>query len=135
MNEWAVFIGIFAIFTTLGILFVFFALRGRALRKSQEAPTSKIKRATLNWTQDGNRKEVEIVSPFYLGKSSESNIVLPGARARFEACIFFHNQRFALQSLEGAGEILVNRQEWVAGYLTDGDQITLGQSEFVFRCS
>lgn len=135
MNEWALFIGIFAIINTLLVLFVVFALKGRALREHQITLTPKIQRATLHWTQDGDRKEVEIVSPFYFGNSQESNVVLPLSLARFEACIFFHNQRYALQSLEGAGEILVNGQEMMAGYLADGDKLTLGQSEFVFRCS
>lgn len=135
MNEWAIFLGIAAILNTLLILFIIFAHKGSALRKRQEALTPRIKRATLHWTQDGDQKEMEIMSPFYFGNSPESNILLPRARARFEACIFFHNQRFALQSLEGAGEILVNGQEMMAGYLADGDKLTVGEREFVFRCS
>jgi hypothetical protein len=135
MNEWALFLGIMAILNTLLILFVIFAQKGRLLRQRHEAVAPKIKHAVLQWIQNGERKEVEVVPPFYFGNSPESNIVLPRGRVRFEACIFFHNQRFALQSLEGAGEIQVNGQEMMAGYLADGDQLTLGESEFIFRCS
>lgn len=135
MNEWALFIGIIAILNSLLILFVIFAQKGRLLRQRHEALPPKIKHAVLQWIQNGERKEVEVVTPFYFGNSPESNIVLPLSRARFEACIFFHNHRFALQSLEGAGEILVNGQEVMAGYISDGDKLTLGESEFVFRAS
>lgn len=135
MNEWALLMGILAIVTTLLFLFVIFAQKGRLIRQRHETPPPKIKHAVLQWIQNGERKEVEVVTPFYFGNSPESNIVLPRSRARFEVCIFFHNHRFALQSLEGAGEILVNGQEVMAGYLADGDILTLGESEFIFRCS
>jgi hypothetical protein len=114
--------------------FFIIARKGRALRLQKPIPPAA-KQASLQWIEDGKEKTSQIISPFYFGKGPENNIVLPQARVNFEACIFYHNKRFAIQSLEGAGEILVNGEEMLAGYLFDGDQLTVGKNEFTFRCS
>jgi hypothetical protein len=114
--------------------FFIIARKGRALRCQHPIPPPA-KQGRLHWFENGVEKTTQIISPFYLGKDPENNIVLPLAQVKFEACIFFHNERFAIQSLEGAGEILVNGQEMIAGYLFDGDQLVVGKNEFMFRCS
>jgi hypothetical protein len=124
-------LAIIVILAGLLLLFILIARKGRALRQQQLRP----KHAFLHWTQNGEERKIEVVSPFYFGNNPESNIVLPDARAPFEACIFFHNHRFAVQTLQGAGEILINGQEAMAGYLADGDTLTLGGAVFVFRYS
>lgn len=112
------------------IAFVVIARKGRELKTKQPLPPAA-KRAILESKQDGKR--VEITSPFYLGRSQESHVVLPSARAEFEVCIFFHHNRFAFQTLEGGGEVRVNGQEMPAGYLWDGDRIEIAGQEFLLR--
>lgn len=77
---------------------------------------------------------MEIKSPFYLGRDETNDIVLQEATALFEACIFYHNKRFAIQALEGSGEILINEMETIAAYLRHGDLLRVAQRHFLFEC-
>lgn len=100
------------------------------MRKSQPLPPVA-KEAFLEWSDSGRR--LEVTSPFYFGRSQGSDVVLTSARADFEVCIFSHNNRFAFQTLEGGGEVRVNGQEMLAGYLWDGDRIEIAGQEFILR--
>jgi hypothetical protein len=117
----------------LATAFMVIARKGRELRISRPLPPTA-KDATLEWTEDGHTSRIPIESPFYLGKNSDSHVVLPTARTGFEACIFYHNSRFAFQSLDGAGIILLNGEETLAGYLRDGDRLTIAGRDLTFRC-
>jgi hypothetical protein len=122
------------ILTGLLIAFVLIARKGRMLRKALPLPP-KASKAYLNWLQDGKQYGEEIITPFYFGKHPQCNIVLSNARAAYEICIFYHDNRFAVQTLEGAGELLVNGEEVVAGYLRDGDSLVMAEQTFTFHCS
>ncbi|HET6266267.1 MAG TPA: hypothetical protein VFG11_00995 [Acidobacteriota bacterium] len=114
--------------------FIVIARKGRELRKSRPLPPTA-KEATLEWTENGETSRIEIELPFYLGKNSDSHVVLLAAKAGFEACIFYHNSRFAFQSLDGAGIILLNGEEQLAGYLRDGDRLTIAGRDLTYRCT
>jgi len=118
----------------LATVFIVIARKGRELRKSRPLPPAA-KEGTLEWTEEGQTSRVSIESPFYLGKNSDSHVVLPSAKTGFEACIFYHNSRFAFQSLDGAGIILLNGEEQLAGYLRDGDRLTIAGKDLTFRCT
>src|SRR5205085_9658284 len=92
------------LFAAALVAFIVIARKGRALRTSQPLPPEAT-RAHLEWNENGSERTMEIETPFYAGKSAESQIVLPGARAEFEACIFTHNHRFAFQTLPGASRL------------------------------
>lgn len=113
--------------------FVYFARKGRMLRKNQPLPP-KAGKAFLKWSQDGKLLTTEISTPFYLGKSAESNIVLAAAKTPYEVCIFYHDKKFAVQTLEGAGELLINGEEVVAAYLWDADELVVARQKFTFHC-
>lgn len=113
--------------------FIIIARKGRELRRAQPLPPPATK-AFLRWVDDGKTLELEIHVPFYLGRKSDSNVVLKNARADYELCIFYHKQRFAFESLDKAGIILVNDEEKVAGYLGDADVIQVAGCEFSFHC-
>jgi hypothetical protein len=113
--------------------FVVIARKGRALRQAQPLPPPATK-AFLRWVEDGKTFELEIQAPFYLGRKSDSNLILKNARADYEICIFYHKQRFAFESLDRAGIIFVNGEEKFAGYLGDSDVIQVAGREFTFHC-
>ena len=117
-----------------GSIFILIARKGRQLRKNEPLPP-KVTRAYLHWSENGKSVQKEIFSPFYLGKGSDNEIVVQGARSNYEVCIFYHDHRFAMQTPEGAGEVLVNGQEMIAGYLRDGDILVIADRSFAFRCS
>ena len=113
--------------------FVVIARKGRALRRTQPLPPPATK-GFLRWTENGKTLELEVHVPFYLGRKADSDIVLNNARADYEFCIFYHKQRFAFESLDKAGMILVNGEEKLAGYLGDADVIQVAGREFSFHC-
>ena len=76
---------------------------------------------------------METKAHFYLGISHDCNIVLPNTGQDYELCIFYHRKRFAFQALSGAGEVLINDEEQVAGYLSDGDVLKVAGETFIFR--
>jgi hypothetical protein len=110
--------------------FIWIARKGRELRRNQPLPPE----ASHAFLQSSAWPNREVVAPFYFGRSTESNIVLPAAKAEYEACIFYHNHRFAIQSLPGAAILLLNEEEIQAGYLRDGDVLEIRKEKFVFRC-
>lgn len=121
---------LFMVVLVLVAAFVIIARKGRKLRTQQPLPPE----ATEAWIEWGGRKQ-EVQCPFYLGSRSDNQIVLPQSKTELEACIFYHTRRFAFQTLPGGGEILVNGQETLAGYLRDGDTLTIGGAVLVFHCS
>lgn len=86
----------------------------------------------MRWEQAGRSWEVEIMTPFYLGKDPSSQVVLESSCVAYEACIFYHHSRFAFQTLPGGGLILVNGEEKAAGYLWDGDIMVVANQAFRF---
>jgi len=113
--------------------FLVIARKGRQLRKNQPLPP-KASQAYLEWDKDGRNTKLEIESPFYFGRNEDCDIVLADAKQNFEACVFSHQNRFAFQCLEGAESILVNGEETLAGYLWDGDVLTIAKNRFIFHC-
>jgi hypothetical protein len=126
-------IAILFLLAVLLTAFIVIARKGRELRRAQPLPPPATK-AFLRWVEDGKRLELEIHAPFYLGRKSDSNVVLKNARADYELCIFYHKQRFAFEALDKAGIILVNGEENMAGYLRDADVIQVAGREFSFHC-
>jgi len=114
-------------------VFVIIARKGRALRKNQPLPP-RAKEAFIQWEDDGQNGKKEVAVPFYFGKSAECDVVLSNAQRDFEACIFEHRERFALQTLDGADVIYVNGSEMLAGYLWDGDVLKIKGKSFTFHC-
>ena len=112
---------------------IIIARKGRALRKNQPLPPPSAE-AFILWDEEGRKTELKVETPFYFGKDPECQIVIPVARNKFEACIFYHQSRFAFQTLPGGGVILINGEETPAGYLWDGDILRVGDREFTFRC-
>ena len=113
--------------------FIIIARKGRELRKNQPLPP-KANEAYLE-TRDGKRYPIKSEAPFYVGNSSSSDVVLPEAIQPYEMCIFYHRKRFAFQTPSGIPGIQVNGEEQLAGYLFDGDVITIAGEMFVFRSS
>ena len=114
-------------------VFIVIAKKGRELRKLQPLPPP----ATNAFLQNGQGEVVSIDTSgsFYLGSDPKCEIVLPKAKRPFEVCIFYHRSRFALQAPEAMGEIRVNGEDRIAGYLWDSDVIEIAGERFVFRCS
>jgi len=127
------FISIFVLLVVLVAAFIVIARKGRELRRAQPLPPPATK-AFLRWIEDGKTLELEVHVPFYLGRKSDSNIVLKTARADYELCIFHHKHRFAFEALDKSGIILVNGEEKLAGYLGDADAIEVAGREFSFHC-
>src|SRR5262245_49894912 len=115
-------------FLFLGALavFIWIARKEIYLRRNQPLPPE----AQYAFLQCEAWPKREVFAPFYFGRSAESNVILPAAKAEYEACIFYHNKRFAIQSLPGAATLLVNEQEIQAGYLRDGDVLEIGKEKF-----
>jgi hypothetical protein len=126
-------IGILFLLLVLLAAFIVIARKGRELRRAQPLPPRATK-AFLRWIEDGKTLELEVHVPFYVGRKSDSNIVLKNARADYELCIFYHKQRFAFEALDKAGIILVNGEEKLAGYLGDADVIQVAERELSFHC-
>lgn len=126
-------LGILLLLAVLLAAFIIVARKGRELRRAQPLPPTATK-AFLRWVEDGKMFELEIDVPFYLGRKSDSNVVLQNAKADYEMCIFYHKQRFAFESLDRAGLITVNGEEQLAGYLRDADVIQIAEREFTFYC-
>ena len=113
--------------------FVIVARKGRRLRRNQPLAPAATK-AFLRWSENGRDYRLEIKSPFYLGSHEKNDVVLREAKAPFEACIFYHNKRFAIQALEGSEEVLINEMETIASYLSHGDLLRIAQRRFSFEC-
>jgi hypothetical protein len=113
--------------------FVVIARKGRELRRAGPLPP-EARHALITWVEGGKTQRREVSVPFYFGRSPESEVLLANAGADFEVCIFYHHHRFAVQTLSGAGELLVNGEEKIAGYLFDGDQLQIAQQMFTFHC-
>jgi hypothetical protein len=126
-------ISIFFLLLAVVAVFIIIARKGRELRRAQPLPPPATK-AFVRWVENGKTLELEVQAPFYFGRKSDSNIVLQNSRADYEICIFNHKQRFAFESLDRAGIILVNSEEKLAGYLGDGDVIQIAGREFSFHC-
>lgn len=121
------------VLAVLLIIFVVIARKGRELRKSHSFPP-KATRAFLQWTQDGQKCRIEIEAPFYFGNHPRCDVVLSRAGAAYEACIFYHHERFALQALPEGSELTINGEPSMAGYLRDGDVLVIAHQTFAFHC-
>lgn len=124
---------VFLAIAGLMIGFVIIARKGRALRRNQPLPPPA-KQAYLEWMEDGKTIRLDVECPFYFGRSEDNDVILPDARQEFEVCIFAHKNRFAFQGLEQAEHLQVNGQDTLAGYLWDGDVLTISNQKFVFKC-
>ncbi|HJZ12599.1 MAG TPA: FHA domain-containing protein [Acidobacteriota bacterium] len=125
--------GALCLLAGLVVAFLVIARKGRKLRRAGPIPP-EAQRAFVTWVEAGKNHQRDVSVPFYFGKSPESEVLLPNARANFEICIFYHNHRFAIQALSGAGDLLVNGEEKTAGYLFDGDTLQIAQQTFIFHC-
>jgi hypothetical protein len=121
------------VFFLLLLVFIIIARKGRELRRAQPLPPPA-KIGFLRWTENGKNLEMEVHAPFYIGKKTDANVVVSSTRADYEVCIFYHQERFAFQALDRAGEVLLNGEEKLAGYLSDGDVLKIGGRDFSFRC-
>lgn len=121
------------VISILTAVFVVIARKGRALRKSLPLPP-RATEAFIQWDEQGQTSKKQVQTPFYFGKSIECDVVIPTAQRDFEACIFEHRERFALQTLDGADVIYVNGSEMLAGYLWDGDVLKIKGTNFTFHC-
>ena len=127
---WIVIIFVFLVSVSA---FIIIARKGRELRRAQPLPPPA-KTGFLRWVDNGKNLEEQIHTPFYIGRKPDSNVVINSVRTDYEVCIFYHNDRFAFQTLDKAGEILHNGEETLAGYLADGDVLKIGGRDFSFRC-
>ncbi|MCI0415713.1 hypothetical protein L0222_23305 [bacterium] len=115
-----------------GILtFLLIARKGRKLRTAHVLPP-ETDQAFLE-TSGGEKHPVQTGSHFYIGKKPDSNLVVSSASQDYEVCIFYHRKRFAFQTLSGGREVLINGEEQVAGYLSDGDVLKVAGESFTFR--
>ena len=112
--------------------FVLIARAGRRLRVARRI-LSEADEADLE-SGDGKRYEIRKDAHFYLGRSRNSDLLLPDAPVDYQVCIFYHRKRFAFQVLSGSGQILLNGEEQLAGYLSNGDVLEIADKRFVFRC-
>jgi hypothetical protein len=123
-------IGLIVLFV-LAIAFVLIARAGRKLRTTyvlpEEAASARLEAA------DGKIFTIRTDTQFYLGSHPHNEIVLSRANREYMVCIFYHRRRFAYQTLSGRPEILVNGETQLAGYLLDGDVLTIAGEEFTFR--
>ena len=113
------------------LLFILIARQGRRLRTTRILPP-QTDQAFLESTR-GEKYSVGTASQFYIGKKPDSNIMISNAAQDYEVCIFYHRKRFAFQALSGR-EVLVNDEEQIAGYLSDGDVLRVAGESFTFHC-
>jgi len=92
------------------------------------------RRASIYWLRDGKRIPFEVMGRFTIGKSEQSNIVLPTAKADSEARIFHHNQRFAIETLHPEAELSINGDALKSSYLKNGDILTIAGHKFTIEC-
>ena len=111
--------------------FIVIARKGRELRKNQPLPPST-NEAFLE-AADGKTYSIHPETPVYVGNVASSDVVVPNANQSYEMCIFYHRKRFAFQTPSGIPGIRVNGEEQLAGYLFDGDVVTIAGEAFVFR--
>lgn len=111
--------------------FILIARKGRRLRTTRVLPPES-DQAFLE-ISSGEKHPVQTGSQFYIGKNPDSNVVLSSATQEYELCIFYHRKRFAFQTLSGQ-EVLVNDEEQLAGYLSDGDVLKVAGETFTFHC-
>lgn len=128
-----IWVAVILLIVAAGAAFIVIARKGRELRRNQPLPPAAEK-AFLRWQEDSNAYDRQVAPPFYLGNSAECNVVLQHSRVAYESCIFYHNNRFAFQTLPGGGPIIVNGEEKAAGYLWDGDVLELAGQTFRFVC-
>jgi hypothetical protein len=113
--------------------FVIIARKGRKLRTAHVLP-DEATNAMLE-SSDGRQYSVNRDAHFYLGTHPENDVVLQRAARDYAVCIFYHRKRFAFQTLSSSRGILVNDDEIMAGYLSNGDVLEIAGERFVFRCS
>jgi hypothetical protein len=110
--------------------FILIAQKGRRLRTTCVLPPES-DQAFLE-TGSGEKHPVQTGSQFYIGKNPDSNVVLSSATQEYEVCIFYHRKRFAFQTFSGR-EVLLNNEEQIAGYLSDGDVLKVAGESFTFH--
>ena len=124
------FLFIAVVFILAIAVFMLIARKGRKLRTTRILPAES-DRAFLE-TGRGEKHSVQTTSQFYIGKKSDSNLVVSDATQDYEVCIFYHRKRFAFQTLSGR-EVLLNGEEQIAGYLSDGDVLKVAGETFTFH--
>jgi hypothetical protein len=112
--------------------FVVIAREGRKLRTAHRLP-GEATSAVLENSQ-GKQYPVNRNAQFYIGNHPENDIVLANSAREYAVCIFYHRKRFAFQTLSNSRGILVNQDEMMAGYLSNGDVLVIAGESFVFRC-
>ena len=127
------FIFCFVLLTAAIIAFVLIARKGRELRTSRLLPPKAI--AAFLESKDGTRHRLETENPFYAGNSPGNDLILADAGQEHEICIFYHRKRFAFQTPSGKPRVRINGEEQLAGYLFDGDVLTIAGESFTFRSS
>ena len=115
------------------VIFVYIARAGRRLRTQHVLPEES--HAAWLESADGKKYQIDPSDYFYLGNHPSSQIVLATAKREYVLCIFYHRKRFAFQTPSGVPEVSVNGEEQLAGYLFDGDVLTLAGESFTFRSS
>ena len=116
---------------TIAVVFVLIARAGRRLRTQHVLPEE----STAAWLEsaDGKRYPIHPSEYFYLGNHPSSQVILATAKREYVLCIFYHRKRFAFQTPSGIPEVIINGEEQLAGYLFDGDVLTLAGESFTFR--
>jgi hypothetical protein len=127
----SILISIILFLTLLVLGFILIARKGRELRKNQPLPPTTSK-AFLE-AGDGKKYPIHPDIPFYVGNVSSSDVVVSTGTQPYEMCIFYHRKRFAFQTPSGIPGIRINGEEQLAGYLFDGDVLTVAGENFVFR--
>jgi hypothetical protein len=112
------------------LVFILIARKGRKLRTTHILPPES-DQAFLE-SGSGGKYSVGTAMQFYIGKRPDSNVILPNATQDYEVCIFYHRRRFAFQTLSGS-EVLLNGEEQIAGYLSDGDVLKVAGESFTFH--
>ena len=121
----------FLVLTVAIVAFVMIARKGRELRTHRPLPP-KATDAFLE-SEDGTRHPLGAENPFYAGKSPSNDLMIADAGQEHEVCIFYHRKRFAFQTPSGIPRIRVNGEEQLAGYLFDGDVLTIAGETFTFK--
>jgi hypothetical protein len=124
--------GILLILAGIATAFFVIARKGRRLRTAHRLP-GEASSAVLEDSK-GKQYPVSRVSQFYLGNHPQSDVVLANDTREYAVCIFYHRKRFAFQTLSSSRGILVNQDEMMAGYLSNGDVLVIAGESFVFRC-
>ena len=74
------------VFLVLVLAFIIIARKGRELRRAQPLPPP-VKTGFLRWVDNSKTLEEQIHPPFYIGRKSDSHVVIDTVRTDYEVCI------------------------------------------------